>query len=110
MGRTVDKIWGTGQEVTMFSVKDPFTNALDGQDGLMWVDESGQTEDAECSSRGLCNNEDGVCECFASRPLLELSRICAAARADRPWQRRARGIHVQHPCSTSMFNIQTEGV
>jgi hypothetical protein len=62
--RTVDKIWGTGQEVTMFSVKDPFTNALDGQDGLMWVDESGQTEDAECSSRGLCNNEDGVCECF----------------------------------------------
>jgi hypothetical protein len=73
--RTVDKIWGTGMEVTMFSVKDAYTistvnsvNTDTGrslQDSLAWVDESGTTEASECSARGLCDTESGTCECFA---------------------------------------------
>merc|ERR1711865_127446 len=64
--RTVDKIWGTGQEVTLFTVKDGYNRAANTlQDSLAWVDESGSTEDSECSARGLCDGESGVCECFS---------------------------------------------
>jgi hypothetical protein len=63
--RSVDKVWGSGLDVTMFSVKDPFVQTRVLQDVLMWVDESGTTEDLECSRRGLCDGETGVCQCFA---------------------------------------------
>jgi len=68
--RTVDKIWGTGLDVTMFSVKDGYQIDNDGssarplQDSPAWVDESGSTEESECSARGLCDTEEGVCTCF----------------------------------------------
>lgn len=61
--RTVDKIWGSNLDVTMFSVQTAFTtNSL--QDLVAWVDESGSTEKLECSRRGACG-DDGVCECYA---------------------------------------------
>jgi hypothetical protein len=65
--RTVDKIWSdsTTGDVTMFSVADAFVNTRRLQNVEAWVDEAGTTEAAECSSRGICNSEDGVCECFS---------------------------------------------
>jgi hypothetical protein len=74
--RSVDRIWGTGNDVTQFSVEDPFlsgssvactTAGCKGMQGFhkyAWVDESGTTEDAACSNRGLCDTDSGVCECF----------------------------------------------
>jgi len=74
--RSVDKIWGTGNDVTQFSVEDPFLSgstvscttggckAMQGFHKYAWVDESGTTEDATCSNRGLCDTDSGVCECF----------------------------------------------
>jgi hypothetical protein len=64
--RTVDKVWGTGNDVTMFSVVDPYTNMNILHDAVAWVDEAGSTEAKECSGRGLCDSEgNGDCECFA---------------------------------------------
>merc|ERR1711865_136366 len=62
--RTVDKIWGSALDVTMVSVKDAYTNTRNLQDLAAWVDESGTTEDLECSRRGLCDSESGLCACF----------------------------------------------
>merc|ERR1711871_1208072 len=68
--RTVDKIWGSALDVTMFSVKDGYQIDNDGstarplQDSAAWVDESGSTEESECSARGICDTEEGVCTCF----------------------------------------------
>jgi len=63
--RTVDKIWGTALDVTMFSVVDPYTAMNNLQDSSAWVDESGSTEEIECSRRGLCEQESGECKCFS---------------------------------------------
>jgi hypothetical protein len=64
--RTVDKVWGTGNDVTMFSVVDPYTNTNILHDAVAWVDEAGSTVAKECSGRGLCDSEgNGDCECFA---------------------------------------------
>jgi hypothetical protein len=64
--RTVDKIWkdATSGDVTMFSVADQFKNVRNLQNVEAWIDESGSTEQAECSNRGICDSEAGVCECF----------------------------------------------
>merc|ERR1711871_1571510 len=63
--RTVDKIWGTALDVTMFSVVDAYTNMANLQNANAWVDESGSTEEIECSRRGLCEQESGECKCFS---------------------------------------------
>jgi hypothetical protein len=71
--RSVDKIWGSNLDVTQFSVKDEFISTdrngrsqsdPTGQQLYAWIDESGSTEDATCSNRGLCDGDSGVCECF----------------------------------------------
>merc|ERR1712100_419376 len=64
--RTVDKIWGSSLDVTMFSVSEAFSSDVQvREDPLAWVDEAGSPEDIECSRRGLCDTESGVCQCFA---------------------------------------------
>merc|ERR1712146_299435 len=64
--RTVDKIWGTSLDVTMFSVSEAFSSDVQVREDLLaWVDEAGSTEDLECSRRGLCDTESCVCQCFA---------------------------------------------
>jgi len=64
--RTVDKIWGTGNDVTMFSVVDEYTNVNLLADAMAWVDEAGSTTSTECSGRGICDTEgSGDCECFS---------------------------------------------
>jgi hypothetical protein len=66
--RTVDKIWGSNLDVTIFSVVDAYgasgSGVHDLQDMVAWVDEKGSTESLECSRRGLCDTESGTCECF----------------------------------------------
>jgi hypothetical protein len=62
--RTVDKVWGTNNDVTMFSVVDAYTNVNLLADALAWVDEAGSTVSKECSGRGICEGGSGDCECF----------------------------------------------
>jgi len=62
--RTVDKVWGTLNDVTMFSVADEYTNTNLLADTLAWVDEAGSTVSTECSGRGICETGAGDCECF----------------------------------------------
>jgi hypothetical protein len=66
--RTVDKIWGSALDVTMFTTVDAYTDSgslvENLQDLTAWVDESGSTENVECSRRGLCDQESGQCACF----------------------------------------------
>merc|ERR1712185_252361 len=68
--RTVDKIWkdANSGDVTMFSVAYQFINVRSLQNVEAWIDESGSTEQAECSNRGICDSEAGVCECFTGYP------------------------------------------
>jgi len=63
--RTVDKIWGSNLDVTMFSVKHNYETVTNLQDMVAWVDESGSTEGVECSARGACDQETGQCGCFS---------------------------------------------
>ena len=64
--RTVDKVWGSNLDVTMFSVVDAYdtTDVANLENMDAWVDESGSTENVECSRRGLCDQESGQCACF----------------------------------------------
>jgi len=64
--RTVDKVWGSALDVTMFSVVDQYdtTDVTNLENMDAWVDESGSTENVECSRRGLCDQESGQCACF----------------------------------------------
>merc|ERR1711871_1810018 len=59
--RTVDKIWGSGLDITKISVDDGYSAAH--ADKVAYVDESGRTDEISCSRRGVCQ-EDGTCECF----------------------------------------------
>jgi len=63
--RSVDKVWGSGLDVTMFSTNEGFSSSVEKlQDVTAWIDESGSTENVECSRRGLCDQESGQCACF----------------------------------------------
>merc|ERR1712146_96717 len=56
--RTVDKVWGSNLDVTLFTVDDPYDadgttiTASAPSEVDAWVDESGSTEDLECGRRG----------------------------------------------------------
>ena len=66
--RQVDNVFGANLDVTAISVSYAFTDSPSAflhEDKYAWVDDSGTTESLECSRRGLCNEDSGVCDCFS---------------------------------------------
>lgn len=61
-----------------FSVSEEFTNTNDFT-GRIFVDNSGTTEAASCSNRGLCDESTGECQCFNGYTDVDCSKQNALA-------------------------------
>jgi len=77
--RTVDSVTLTSGLPTAFTVTEALTFAVNNADMRIYVDNSGTTEQASCSNRGLCDESTGECQCFNGYTDVDCSKQNALA-------------------------------
>merc|ERR1712159_735014 len=77
--RTVDSITLDGALPNAFTVTEALSFANGNADMRLYVDNSGTTEEASCSNRGLCDESTGECQCFNGYTDVDCSKQNALA-------------------------------